>query len=418
MPSLTFPRPLVRISQLHQETRPEELEILPAALRPFLRREVGVTKKGNAIARLETIGADFGIEDKDQAKALAKVFALLDGKTSLEQIAKKLKLGSDEVVGLIQPLYIHGMVGERTECAIPPMLFFEHTRATAELWTPPDPSPTGKALDDGTVTERLLVGDLLRGWFGTRAQATHLAQALIRAVTERSQHAWSRMLAEEYEHHFWLTEGLEKVLTREELCRAWPLPGQRALINEARWAAERDELAYAAMNALNETTEEPEPHASENVTFYQKAIESGALRKDVIEPQLRHMTFDAQRRHFELQRIAFEEHGPVSLKRRQSILGHVFNYVHASALMEQEQYAYYSNPANPRVYLAPQELESDDYSPSTQEEVDAIRKESVKLLRTSGGNFPYTPPRPNPALPGALKMSKTKRTAPRSQGKA
>lgn len=354
---------------------------LPLAIQPFLRREARAEHEADLLTRFVTSRVDLVIGDANQARCLAKMLPLMDGKKTAAEIARALDLDGDEVLGLIEPLYAQGLVADASAVPLPALLFFDHARATANCWAPPESYVISEAAFAGKFTRKLALGVALTSWFVERAQLEHLSLQIARAKTRHMRFAWARLLAQEHEHQLWVTEGLERAFTTGQLLNAHPLPGLVARLNVMRWAAETNELAYAILCALAEGLEERQPNVPDNTSYYYEIIKRHPELEDVVSPLLRHTLYDEQLNHFNFCRLPFEDHPPLTVGQRREIMQHLWDFTQAFAMEAAEVFDFYSREDTPALYVGPhQGTSTGRLHPLPVGEIDGIRRLSHTLV--------------------------------------
>jgi hypothetical protein len=326
--------------------------VLPAGIRPFIQQGVRVAWADDTI----TLGTHLAVcpISGDEARQLGRVLPLFDGTRTLADLARASGLDLEEVRALVEPLYCEAFLGERTDEAVPALLFYEHARNCGPLWqslsTWQDPLP--EAITSRRADAKLILGLLIEEWHYVASNPIHASAAVLTAKSPRTRLLWAQFAAEEYPHGTWLEEGLTQVLAREELYTCRPLPGTAGLCGQLRWTAHASELGYAACLAQCEQSNASQGAAFQS-NYYVSLKGLGVLPDEVFEPYERHALTDVQAGHLEFTRVPFEERGVVTLAERLEALGHVWDHVRAYELFYRNIYEFYGNPDTPRLHTLP-----------------------------------------------------------------
>jgi hypothetical protein len=325
---------------------------LPAEIRPFIQQGVQVAWEDDTI----TLGTHLAIcpISGDHARQLGRLLPLFDGTRTLIDLARVSGLDLEEVRALVEPLYCEAFLGERTDEAVPALLFYEHSRNCGPLWqslsTWQDLLP--EAIASRHADAKLILGLLIEEWHYVASNPIHASAAVLNAKSPRTRFLWAQFAAEEYPHGTWLEEGLTRMLSREELYACRPLPGTAALCGQLRWTAHASELGYAACLAQCEQSNASRGAAFQS-NYYASLKGLAVLPEEVFEPYERHALTDVQAGHLEFTRVPFEERGVITLAERLDVLGHVWDHVRAYELFYRNIYEFYGSPDTPRLHTLP-----------------------------------------------------------------
>jgi hypothetical protein len=177
----------------------ESEDVLPAELRPFVRRNTRVEpRRGGEDLVIVGQYLDYSLEGTD-AQKVSKVMSLLDGQNSLANVARKARIDLHEVRSIVQPLYCEGLVGEQTDVAVPATLFYEHSRKTPrECFTDFDFLERFFTNFFGErASTQLFVGFLLEDWYYTKTNPIHLAIFVAKNHNPAHFQMWSKYYTDE-----------------------------------------------------------------------------------------------------------------------------------------------------------------------------------------------------------------------------
>lgn len=304
---------------------------LPASFRPklvawvdraaFTRREIVIGGDGGASEPWDVVTFEGGaIVD-----AVWGVLAGVDGTRTLAQLADESGHDLDEVTTLVQRLYHHGALEDTTSDELPAQAFYEHLRAVTRFsvlaW---GGSPLMGRLVSGPVSRRLALGYLIETYHFAAAASSHQAAAVVAAPTLRLKTALSEHASNEYWHYAWLRRGLLAAgITRAELESAAPLPSTLAEINQLRWLALSDLLAYSACIGVTESLP-----GSEGLykRFWERYASHGVVDEAVFAPFREHQLIDCAEGHEAYGVEPFAERGTLSKAERARIRQRVLAY--------------------------------------------------------------------------------------------
>jgi hypothetical protein len=290
----------------------------------------------------------------DAAQVVGRVVGAMDGVRRADELSRAAGYELEEVLSLAEQLFREGLVGDRSQAAVPAEIFYDHARHSGVLWRSLA-NHHRRLLDaifDGKATPKLVLGALIEEWHYVRRNPDHASSAVLNARNRRTQQLWAEFAADEYPHGSWMEEGLASVLTRDELRRCHPLPGTVALCAQVARAAQTSELGYAACMALCEHA--PGELASDTqVRYYRAMMTTKPWPESVFEPYLRHAETDAQAGHLDFTRVPYLEHPPLDGEERAGVLGHVWDHVGAYDLYYRNIWDFYAEPDGPALHLVP-----------------------------------------------------------------
>lgn len=287
-----------------------------------------------------------------EAEKLKKMIPILDGNTTLAQLAQRCDMGVDDAKEFASELYKLGIVYDDSEALVPGILFYENVRARIRAASAH--SKNIEAVWNGTITAKWLLGMLIEEWQFVRINPDHTSRVTGNARHHETQQAWAAFVADEYTHGEWLREGVAHVLTAEELMYAQPLPSTEAFSNSMRWAATRGELHYALCLSLLETDEDHSNDATTPVPMYEKMRSLDLLPPKTFDMYIKHGYTDMEADHIGFCTKPFELHAPFSRDFRNELARMAWNHFQTNEMLDNGIYEYYSREDTPRVHTLPE----------------------------------------------------------------
>lgn len=293
-----------------------------------LRLQPGVSFQlhGGQLVSLCSTETIYAFED-DDAAVLARCLPVLDGSRSLAEASAEVGLPTDAVrVGALA-LYSAGLLAEDSDVAIDPLVFYDHARAAALLWSETAlPAPRLGAGGREEIGVWLTRGPLIEHWQYVRTAPARLSLAARLADLGSARGIWLELAAEEEAWAQELETGLRQALGAGVLARARPLPGTAALCDQMEAAAREHQLGYAACLAAGFASEES---SAGLLTHYRQLDGLGVVPVAVVGPFLRYAERTAERARSDPLRIIFAAQPPLLLAERRTVLGHLADHVEA-----------------------------------------------------------------------------------------
>jgi pyrroloquinoline quinone (PQQ) biosynthesis protein C len=267
-----------------------------------------------------------------------EVVQRIDGVRSLRDIAADAAFDVHEVIAFVQTLYHGALVRNAGGAQVPASAFYEHLRSrTKYAFLEWGVSPLLRQFAVGPVSRRLALGYLVETYHFASAVASHEAAAIASMPSLRLKTAFSEHLSQEYWHYAWLRGGLlAGGLSEAELLCATPLPSTLGPINQLRWLAVTDPLAYSACIGITEAR----PGLRDSFQrFWTRFAELGVLPEEVYAPFREHDLVDCDDNHESFGSEAFGESGPLTAAEQDRIAERVLTYSyltsrHHHALLE------------------------------------------------------------------------------------
>ncbi|HEY3821983.1 MAG TPA: iron-containing redox enzyme family protein [Polyangiaceae bacterium] len=273
----------------------------------------------------------------------------VDGTRSIADVAREVGGDVDEATAVLQELYERAVLRETGGVELPAVVFYEHLRMESkrafDKW---GPSPMLARFASGPVTRRFALGYLMENYHYAAAASSHQGAAVASMPTLRLKTAFSEHLSIEYWHHAWLKRGLLAAgLTEQDVERAHPLPSTLAQINQLRWLAVSDPLAYSACIGIGEG----DPMASSSVArFWDRFAEHGVLPEEAYGPFREHDLGDCEDDHESFGSEAFIERGGMTATEQARVRARVLSFSRLTWGFHHEMVDFYGSAEGPAFF--------------------------------------------------------------------
>jgi pyrroloquinoline quinone (PQQ) biosynthesis protein C len=221
---------------------------------PVLRRSAKVTKDNGKVT-ITHLDEQISLEGKG-AVLLDRVIPMLDGNSSVEQIAARLEEPAARVKGLTDSLHNAGVVSFlEADGTMTGMEFYKLHQKYSRYWlTDVYAHPLWDKMTNGTATRAQVIGFAFEKYHYIEGAYEHMAIAAANATKEMMPHL-ARHFIEEYLHGDIYRKGLQSLFPDNLIVHAQPLPSTRALVNFLSETAARSSFAYYAGNEVLQLTE-------------------------------------------------------------------------------------------------------------------------------------------------------------------
>jgi pyrroloquinoline quinone (PQQ) biosynthesis protein C len=222
---------------------------------PILRRSAKVAHRDGRVV-IEHLDEEISLEGAGAA-LLDRMLPFLDGKSTVEQIARRLEESPARVLALTESLreaLVLGFVdsGQRTMTGAE---FYEIHRRYARHWLRPVyDHPLWEKIAGGTASRAQVIGFAFEKYHYIEGAYEHMAIGAANATKEMQPHL-ARHFIEEFQHGDIYRKGLQSLFPDELILHAQPLPSTRALVNFLSETAQRSSFAYYAGNEVLQMTE-------------------------------------------------------------------------------------------------------------------------------------------------------------------
>ncbi len=335
---------------------------LDPEFRPAPVAGVSLNKRGNDVVSLQVVPQDaagldpnlmatdtaIALDGKD-GEAMTRIHALLDGSRTLVQVAREADWNVEDCSSFIQRLYEQGAIPDAAARPAPALSYYHHLVAIGRraLLGALDRSPLVSHMLGGSLTKRLVVGYLTEEYHLVASAASHVGPTISATSSTRLQMMFSDYLSGEYWHCLLLKKGLLAAgVTEAELALADPLPGTLAIINQQRYLAHSDLLAYGACLSINEGGDTRGAEAFGKL--YDQLTQF--VPAEALAPSREHAEIDFQDDHDALGAEPFAEEVSIGGARQVAIYRAVMARVDAQATQHREMAAYYGTVHGPLVH--------------------------------------------------------------------
>jgi pyrroloquinoline quinone (PQQ) biosynthesis protein C len=224
---------------------------------PILRRSAQVARRGGRLV-IEHLDEEVSLEGAGAA-LFERMLPHLDGKSTIEQIARRLEEHPARVGALVEGLrraLVLGFAGDgasgRTMTGAE---FYEIHRRYARSWLRPVyEHPLWEKIATGAASRAQVIGFAFEKYHYIEGAYEHMAVAAANATREMMPHL-ARHFIEEFNHGDIYRKGLGSLFPHELVLHAQPLPSTRALVNFLSETAARSSFAYYAGNEVLQMTE-------------------------------------------------------------------------------------------------------------------------------------------------------------------
>jgi hypothetical protein len=301
------------------------------------RRDDGV------IRGIEMGHATLELDEENGERVTLLGDALAEGQP-LHLVAEQLERPFEEVSGAACDLFRLGVLEATSTHDIGALAFHDHITATArtlrarllERLPPPHRS-----------SQRFQMGNLIETYHFVQGASVNISPAIALAPSDRVRLILCEFLGHEYSHGATLRAGLLAAgMTDAQIDRGDPLPATQGLLNQLRWLATTNLLAYAACLTTCESNG-PDDDAYD-ATYYSSLCDR--LDKKIYEPYIMHVTMDRESDHGSVGREIFAESGPLGRIAQDAIRRGVLALEQFSYIQQRQIDTFYGPEEGPVIF--------------------------------------------------------------------
>lgn len=280
------------------------------------------------------------------------LYPLIDGQTTLGDIAKYSGLEQEKVFDFLQFLFKIAAVDNISTENVPAISFHDYIASLGRMLKQQLLDRVDLIPDDRSqISKKLLIGYLIETFHVVSSSSNHMSQIIAHTTSGRLRFLMTSYAHEEYLHGEMLKKGILASGIREEhLSHVFPLPETNGIINFIVNMARISPLWYGAFLAI---TEMPIglPEVFNNRSKEWDMVEGlGVLPTEAFAPFREHDKIDLDARHGAHSVEFFLGKDIVSHEEQEFVRKNVIYYMKCLESAYSAIKAYYMNPDNPQLY--------------------------------------------------------------------
>ncbi|GAA2325820.1 iron-containing redox enzyme family protein [Streptomyces kunmingensis] len=271
----------------------------------------------------------------------------LDGRHSIEEIAKITGVAVSDVQGIVQSFAEQNLLRQEDASLekIPADAFLRQIDKSTAMWT----EQIGyhrlwSGLENKGFRREVFLGLIMETYHYINSASRHISTAIAHCTDPHWKRLLSEYLAEEYDHAWMARDSLVNMgLSKEEVENAHPVIGTWSWINNLCEIAREDTLGYLACTKLFEARGTETLEGAETL---QRLAEEYGYPKDCLSPLVSHVAEDVKANHTGLLEEALEHRTHIPAVQAHRAVNNLHDLKHSFDQYNDGIILYYSDVSN------------------------------------------------------------------------